>query len=42
VTHGWARVDVITTGHRVYTFATLIDNISGEPIFMTPWVVPVE
>ena len=36
VTHGWARVDVTSQGNEVYAYAMLIDNVSGDPIFMHP------
>ncbi len=38
VAHGFATVTVATPGGRVHTYAMLIDNVSGDPVFMEPTV----
>ncbi len=39
VAHGSATVTVATAGGRVHTYAMLIDNVSGDPVFIEPTVV---
>lgn len=34
VEHGWATVEVTTPGAKVHAYAMLIDNKSGDPIYM--------
>jgi hypothetical protein len=36
VTHGWARVRVTAPGGTVHAYAMVIDNVSGDPIYMGP------
>lgn len=36
VNRGWASVEVLTNGGRIHTYAMLIDNLSGDPVFMLP------
>lgn len=36
VTHGYATVEVTTAGGAVDMYAMLIENLSGDPIFMPP------
>jgi hypothetical protein len=38
VRHGYAMVTVATPGGRVHTYAMLIDNVSGDPVFIEPTV----
>jgi len=39
VAHGHAAVTVTTPGGRVHAYAMLIDNVSGDPVFIEPLVV---
>jgi hypothetical protein len=39
VAHGSATVTVATPGGRVHTYAMLIDNVSGDPVYIEPLVV---
>jgi hypothetical protein len=34
VAHGWATVTVKTPGGRVHAYAMLIDNVSGDPVYI--------
>ena len=38
VEHGHASVSVTTAGGRVHAYAMLIDNVSGDPVFVAPVV----
>lgn len=40
ITHGYATVEVLTAGARVQVFAMLIDNVSGDPVFIPMNIVP--
>jgi hypothetical protein len=39
VAHGWARVRVLTPGGQVHAYAMLIDNVSGDPVYIDPVVL---
>lgn len=39
VEHGHARVEVLTQGGLVHAYAMVIDNISGDPMYMIPDVI---
>lgn len=40
VSHGYITVEVVTAGGRVHAYAMLIDNVSGDPIYMPVKIVP--
>lgn len=39
VTHGHATVEVLTAGGMAHAYAMVIDNISGDPVYMPPDLV---
>lgn len=40
VAHGDITVEVVTAGGRVHPYAMLIDNVSGDPVYMPVKVIP--